>query len=122
MTAILTTEVLASAPLKFSYPITPEVSIDTTVTGDSRQYATVSIVYGSLSLWSGTMTQLAPKIEIPYDIVAGSITIDQGGTFTLTVPTTLQNGSVAASLVITTATSKVPFNAIVASWPLSSAN
>ncbi|PCF95377.1 hypothetical protein [Vreelandella nigrificans] len=122
MSDILTAELMASAPLKFSYPITPEVSIDTTVTGDSRQYATVSIVYGSMQIWSGTMTQTAPKLTIPFNIVAGSITIEEGGTFMLTIPTPLQNGSVVASLTIKSSTSTVPFNAFVATWPLSSAS
>ena len=122
MSDTLTAELMASAPLKFSYPITPEVSIDTTVSGDSRQNATVSIIYGSMTLWSGTMTQFAPEITTPFEIKAGSITIEEGGTFTLTIPTSMQNGAVAANLKIKTATSTVPFNALVASWPLSSAN
>lgn len=122
MSDTLTAELMTSAPLKFSYSITPEVSIDTTVTGESRQNASVSIVYGSMTLWSGTMTQFAPEITTPFEIKAGSITIEEGGTFTLTIPTSMQNGSVAASLMIKTATSTVPFNAFVASWPLSSAN
>jgi hypothetical protein len=111
---------LAAAPLTFTYVLTPEVSIVTTVSGDARQYANVSIFYGSLQLWSGAMTQLSPKIEIPYDIVAGSTTIKKGGGFTLTVPTAQQNGSVVADLVIVTPTSTVPFHATVASWPLTS--
>jgi len=111
---------LAAAPLSFTYPITASVSILTTVTGDSRQYATVAVVYGSMSLWSGTMTQLAPEITIPFDIVAGEITIKEGGAFKLTVPTTMQNGSVAANLTIMSATQTVPFTATVANWPLSS--
>lgn len=122
MSDILTAELMASAPLKFSYPITPEVYIDTTVTGDSRQNASVSIVYGSMTLWSGTMTQFAPEITTPFEIKAGSITIEEGGTFTLTIPTSLQNGSVAANLMIKSSTSTVPFNAFVATWPLSSAS
>ncbi len=111
---------LAAGPLVFTFPITASVSIVTTVTGDSRQYASVAVVYGSMSLWSGTMTQLAPTITIPYDIVAGEITIKEGGLFTLTIPTSMQNGSVAANLMIKSATQEVPFTATVASWPLSS--
>lgn len=111
---------LATAPLSFTYPITASVSILTTVTGDSRQYASVAVIYGSMSLWSGTMTQMAPKITIPYDIVAGEITIKEGGSFTLTIPTTMQNGSVAANLTIMSTTQTVPFTAVVASWPVSS--
>lgn len=122
MSDIFTAERLNSSPLKFSYSITSEVSIDTTVSGDSRQNASVSIVYGSMTLWSGTMTQFDPEIKTPFEIKAGSITIEEGGTFTLTIPTSLQNGSVAANLMIKSSTSTVPFNALVASWPLSSAS
>ena len=113
-------ETLVTGPLIVTYPITASVSIVTTVTGDARQYANVAIVYGSLTTWSGTMTQLAPTITIPYDIVAGEITIKKEGSFTLTVPTSIQNGSVVASLTIESGTQTVPFTATVAIWPLSS--
>jgi hypothetical protein len=112
---------LLTGPLNFSYPITALVSINTSVTGDSRQYASVSIVYGSLTLWSQTLTQLGHTATIPFEILAGDITIEKGGTFVLAIPTSLQNGSVTANLMIKSGPQPaVPFKGPVASWPLSS--
>jgi hypothetical protein len=113
----------ATGALAFTYVLSGPVSITTTVTGDARQYATVGIVNGSLTLWSTTLTQLSPTAEVPYDVVAGQLTIKQGGTFTLTIPTTIQQGQVAASLMIATPTTPKgqPFAAAVANWSLSSA-
>lgn len=115
------TAAITSGPLKFSYPITPLISIDTVVSGEARNVANVSIVYGSMILWSGTMTQLAPTITVPFDIVAGDITIEKGGTFNMIPPTSLQEGSVTANLMIKSPTSEVPFTARIAHWPLDSA-
>lgn len=122
MFADLTAEAFAAGPLTFDYPLDAATSIRTTVHGDARQYATVSIIYGALNLWSQTLTQLAHIATIPDDIVAGEITVEAGGKFTLTVPTSLRNGSVAADLKIKTATQEFPFKATVASWPLNSAD
>ncbi|MGC1498130.1 MAG: hypothetical protein WA790_20155 [Sulfitobacter sp.] len=118
--AVPTAAALTSGPLKFSYPITPLVSLDTVVSGEARNVANVSVVYGSLTLWSGTMMQLAETITIPFDLVAGEITIEKGGTFTMSPPTATQEGSVIASLVIKSSTSTVPFTARIAHWPLDS--
>ncbi len=118
--AVPTAAALTSGPLKFSYPITPLISLDTVVSGEARNIANVSIVYGSMTLWSGTMTQLAPTITIPFDIVAGDITIEKGGTFNMIPPTATQEGSVTASLTIKSPTSEVPFTARIAHWPLDS--
>jgi precorrin-4 methylase len=120
MTKFSLEQQLKGSPLQFTYPISAMTSITTTVSGDARQYAVVSIVSGSLTLWSQTLTQLADKAKIPYDIVAGDLTVDAGGTLALTIPTTLQNGSVVVGLMIKTSTQTAPFNATVASWPLSS--
>lgn len=116
----LTAKSALSAPLGFNYPLTPTVSIGTYVSGDARNVAVVSIIYGSLTLWSATLMQTSPDAVIPYDVIAGDVTIKQGGNFHLTVPTSAQMGNVFAKLTIITPTGTVPFQGMVATWPLSS--
>lgn len=115
-------ELAAASPLVINFVLSPQLIIATTVTGDARQNATVSLVNGSVTLWSTTLTQFTPTAEIPYDIVGGSLTIKKGGSFTLTIPTAGQAGSVVASLTVVTPTvpNGTPFNATVATWTLSS--
>jgi hypothetical protein len=110
----------ASGPLVFTFVLSSTVSITTTVTGDSRQYATVAIVNGAVTLWSATTTQFANKVTIPFDLIAGPLTIKAGGGFVLQIPTAQQNGSVTAALTIATANNPdgTQFAAAIASWPL----
>jgi hypothetical protein len=117
---VFSAEAAAAAPLTFTYPISALVSITTTVSGDARQYASVSIMNGSAMLWTTTLTQFAPTAQIPYDIIAGQLTIKANGTFTLTIPTNLAPGNVVANLVIASPTNPTgqPFQATVAMWNL----
>lgn len=121
-TETLTVTAAASAPLVINYILSSQVSIVTTVTGDARQYATVAIVNGSLTAWSASLTQLNNSQQLPYDIVAGQMTIKKGATFTLTIPTTSQAGSVFGQLTIVTPQNPdgQQYGIQVASWPLSS--
>jgi hypothetical protein len=109
-----------AGPLQFTYPLTPTVSIVTTVTGDARNNASVQIMNGSLPLWAGTMMQTFPQIKTPFDLILGTITIAAGCTFNLTIPTLSQNGSVTMQATITSGGVTTPFGAIIANWPLTS--
>lgn len=113
-------ELAASGPLVITFALSSTVSITTTVTGDARQNATVAIVNGAVTLWSATMTQFEPTATIPFDLIAGTLTIRKGGTFVLQIPTTAQNGTVIANLTVATLNNPqgTPFTATVASWPL----
>lgn len=117
---VFSAELAATGPLVITFLLSSTVSITTTVTGDARQHATVGIVNGSVTLWSATMTQFEPTATVPFDLIAGTLTIKKGGTFALQIPTTAQNGSVIANLTIATLNNPqgTPFTATVASWPL----
>lgn len=117
---IFSAERAVSGPLVFTFVLSSTVSITTAVTGDARQNATVAILNGSVTLWSATLTQFEPTATIPFDLIAGTLTIKKGGTFVLQIPTTLQNGTVIANLTIATLNNPqgTPFTATVASWPL----
>jgi hypothetical protein len=112
---------LGAGPLSFTYWITPMVSVITNVFGDARNNASVTIYNGSVPVWSGAMTQGAPSVVIPYDLMLGTITINKGTGFFLTIPTQMQNGNVVMSGQVTTPPNPPqPFTAQIASWPLSS--
>lgn len=115
---------LAAAPLTITQVLSGQVAVSTTVSGEARQYATVSILNGSASLWSTTLTQFNSTAVTPYDIVAGQITISEGCGFTLTIPTSIMQGAVVANLTITTPTTPKGnrYTITVASWGLSSAS
>ena len=113
---------IAAAPLVLSFVLSSQLSIVTTVTGDARQYATVAIQNGSLTAWSASLTQLNNSQQLPYDIVAGQMTIKKGATFTLTVPTAQQQGFVFAQMTVVTPQNPEgqSYGIQVATWPLSS--
>lgn len=74
-----------------------------------------------MPLWSGSMTQGAPKVVVDTEITFGTTTIKQGATFTLTIPTQMQNGQVIFSGEV--ASGGNPFQKTtvqVAQWPLNS--
>ena len=112
-------EAAAAAPMVISYILTSEVTIQTTVIGDARNIASVAILDGSVTVWTTTLTQAAPDSETPYALVLGSIKIDAGAGFHLTIPTSIQNGSVMMDATIEQQGTKTPFGSQVASWPLS---
>ncbi len=118
----VTPESLVSGPLKFSFPLGPQASIETTVTGEARNIATVGIFSGSMPLWSHTLTQVAPEATVPYPLTIGNLTIE-GAKFYLQIPTTQQQGFVQFQGTLKTPTNPEgqPFSAPVAQWPLTSA-
>lgn len=111
---------LGGNPLVFDYILTPQVTIRTSVTGDARNIATVTIINGTVAVWAASMTQASPKAVTP-KLVMGDFTIEEGATFTLTVPSTIQNGNMFFDGVTASGSNPpTPFQAIVAQWPLSS--
>lgn len=109
-----------TSPLVFDYILTPQVTIRTSVTGDARNIATVTIISGTVTVWAASMTQASPRAVTP-KLVMGDTTIEEGSSFTLTVPSTIQSGNVFFSGTIASGPNPpVPFQAIVAQWPLSS--
>ena len=109
----------AAAPLVISYILTSEVTIQTTVIGDARNIAMVAILDGSMTVWTTTLTQAAPDSETPYALQLGSIKIDAGAGFHLTIPTAIQNGSIMMDATVEQQGTGTPFAAQVSSAPLS---
>jgi hypothetical protein len=119
----LTIESLAGAPYQTSYWLTTDCEVQTTVTGDSRNVATVAIKYGSIVLWSTTLMQTDPTHSVPFDLVAGSTTIKAGASLTLTVPTSQQPGNVfMQGSLVHAGQQPLQFGIFVATWQLTSKN
>lgn len=113
---------LASNPLVFDYIVTPQVTIRTSVTGDARNIATVNILNATVSVWAASMTQAAPKATTP-KLVMGDFTIEEGAQFTLTVPSTLQDGNMFFNGKVQSGPNDpTDLQVIVAHWPLSSSD
>jgi hypothetical protein len=111
-----------SAPLDFTYYITPQVTVKTSVFGDQRQNATVGIFSASMQVWAATLLQQAPTAEVGSDLVLGDATIKAGATFKLTVPTAVQQGNVLMNAMVASGSNPPQqTTAQVAQWPLSSA-
>lgn len=105
-----------AGPLQFDYPITPLVSVHTTVSGKNRNVAVVSIEYVGMTMWSATLMQTAPKASPPPNLQIGDLTIINA-TFSLTVPSPSQNGMVMMSTVLQMSGQEpVGLNAPVAVW------
>lgn len=118
----LTPQSLTSGPLKFSSPLGAQASVDTTVTGDARNIATVGIYSGSMPLWSHTLTPMDPEAVVPYPLTIDNLTLEDAKFF-MQIPTTQQQGFVQFQVTLKTPhdPSGQPFSASVAQWPLTSA-
>jgi len=113
---------MPTGPLSFTYYVTPQVTVQTNVFGDNRSNASVAIYSGSMQVWGATLTQLATTAKTPTELILGDATIAAGATFTLTIPTALQQGNVLLNAVIGSSSNPpAPVVAYVATWPLTSA-
>jgi hypothetical protein len=110
-----------NAPLQFTCWLTPSVSVVTNVYGDARDEVLVSLIYGTVMIWNGTMMQSAPTVVIKTELIDGSLRISSGATFTLTIPSQIQPGNVFLQIEVLSPPNPLqPFSALIASWPLSS--
>lgn len=114
-------EFMAAGPLQITYWLTPSVTVVTSVFGDARNATTVGIYNGSMLVWTGSMNQVSPKAIVETDLNLGSFYMKAGTTFTMTIPTQQQPGSMFMQATVQTPPNPpTPFNAVVATWPLTS--
>ncbi|MBS1912332.1 MAG: hypothetical protein JST22_10130 [Bacteroidetes bacterium] len=108
-------------PLSFTFPLSPSVTVVTTVFGSARNQASVAINSGSMTVWVGSMNQVATVATVNMDLFLGSLNIKKGATFTLTIPTSSQVGNVVMQAELQSPPNPwFPFSGIVAMWPLTS--
>lgn len=111
---------LGAGPLVFNFPLTPDVTIQTTVLGAARNIAAISILNGSITMWSTTLQQTFPEARTTFPLQIGDLKIDAGADFKLTIPTETRLGQVVFSATLESNGVRQPFAAQVSSWPLSS--
>jgi hypothetical protein len=112
---------VTDAALKFTFPIAPEVSFVTIVTGTARNNATIQIAGCDVIFWMGQLAQVTPVIKLPIDITAcEGVVVKQGSTFTLQIPTAYQMGAVLFDGTITSGPTNppTPLKATIATWSL----
>ncbi len=112
---------LSGAPIVITYYITSEFSVQTTVLGEARNAVNVSLMAGSIPLWSGSLTQALPEAKTTFPVVVGNLEIKEGATLKLTIPTggpTPQPGQVFFQCKIVAQGTERPFSAPVATWNL----
>jgi len=101
------------------YQLTPTLTVVTKPLGTAKNSASVTFYNGSLLLYTVTVTQTAPVIVCPYNLVLGTLQIEQGMQLTLQIPSSLQPGSIF--LQATFSDLNIPsttFSATVATWNL----
>jgi hypothetical protein len=104
-----------------NFSLTAQIVLQTCVSSQgtsSNNVATINIIDSGTIVWSGVMIQSAPQIVTPF-IKMGTVSIEAGSTFNLTVPSTLMNGNVISNIDYTTPPNPTTaFNGQIASWSL----
>lgn len=101
------------------YYLTPEITIQTTVSGSALSIAEVAIFAGTQQMWSGTLMQVSPTATVPIEIQQGNASLSAGATLTLTIPTAVQQGSVLLQGTLVSgspSTNSTTISAQVATW------
>lgn len=79
------------------FPLTPDLSAITTVRGAARTNVTVTLMAGSIAMYTLSVVQASPNAVITDSLVLGDIRIAPGASFALTIPTPLQQGQMIMS-------------------------
>lgn len=74
--------------------LSPEISVRTVVRGEAGTAATITLYTGQEVMGELAVTQASPVAVVPDDLVLGDARVSAGTTFTLTIPTPLQQGQV----------------------------
>jgi hypothetical protein len=105
----------SAGPLSFAFPLTPDLSLVTTVSGNALSDATVTVVTGSVVLDVVTLDPESPVGSFLFPIEVDGVTIDEGQLI-LTAPSGLNPGSVLVQATVTANGQVFPLSAQIASW------
>ncbi|KQY26147.1 hypothetical protein ASD21_19970 [Caulobacter sp. Root1455] len=113
----------------YNWNLNANVNIQTVVSsqgGSTNNVATVNIISAGQTLWSTTLIQTSNVGVVSGDLVIGTgasaTTIFAGTNFTLTVPTSLLNGNMAANITYSAPNEpKHNYSGLIATWTLTSA-
>ena len=105
----------SAGPLSITFPLTPNLSLVTTVYGNGLSDATVTVVTGSVVLDVVTLDPESPVGSVLFPIEVDGVTIDQGQ-LVLTAPSSSSGGSVFMQATFTVNGRVAPLSAQIASW------
>lgn len=111
--------VVSDSPDSIVYHLTPTLTVVTKPLGTVKNNANVTFYAGSILLYTVTVTQTSPVSVCSYNLLLGSVKIEQGMQLTLQIPSSLQPGSIF--LQATYSDLNVPqttINAMVATWSM----
>lgn len=101
------------------YNLTPELRTRTRIIGDAKNGAQVDIYVGTVLVASVVMTQASPVAVITHEVILGSARLASGASFTLTIPTPLQQGQVVLQASFQSQGGQLtPFAGAIATWAL----
>jgi hypothetical protein len=106
----------SAGPLSFTFPLTPDLSLVTTVYGKALSVADVTVVTGTVVLDVVTLDPQSAVGTFLFPIEVDGVSIDQGGQVVLTAPSSLNPGSVFVQATLTANGRMIPFSAQIASW------
>jgi len=110
-----------TGPLKIQQFLSPVISMITNVFGEARDAVRVDIYFGSIMIYSLPLLQSSPNATLGNDLIGGNNKIDKGGSFTLTIPTEMEFGSVFCSVTYSSPTiSSQKFSGFISHWTLTS--
>lgn len=86
--------VTASNSDSIVYQLTPTLTVVTKPLGTAKNNASVTFYTGSLLLYTVTVTQASPVSVCSFNLILGTVKIEQGMQLTLQIPSSLQPGSI----------------------------
>jgi hypothetical protein len=102
-----------------SFPVTQNFAItstsSTSTTLPFAYSATIALSDSGLRCFSSTVTQSAPQMQLPANLVCGSVTFNSGQ-YTMSLATSTQNGTVFFATTMAASGSTFSFSSIIASW------
>ena len=107
--------------LTIYFPLSENLTIITSVFGDSRQYAAVAINYGAITVWTAQLSAARSSVSTPGPIDVRGLIIAAGARVSLIVPTAAQERSVTfAAQMSAPHQSPRQYDKVIANWPLTS--
>jgi hypothetical protein len=98
--------------------LTPDLFARTTVSGPNRTDVMVTLLAGSVTMYTVSVNQVSPVAVIRDSLVLGDLRVAAGATFTMTIPTSEQRGMMfMQALFQSRDIPPTPISAAIANWP-----
>ncbi|MHA1597954.1 MAG: hypothetical protein ACTSV1_04460 [Alphaproteobacteria bacterium] len=102
-----------------TFDLSPEISVRTQISGSAKSNARVIVMAGSMIMGEVNMLQPSPLAVLNGDLVLGNAKVFKGTSFTLTIPTTRQQGQVVMNGSFQSGSNpETAISSIIATWSL----